>query len=336
VTGVPGSPAVLFAAVEIPSARLAVEEEVFAGLGATIVDRRDLPLASILPELREADALLTEGLERIDAGVIAALDRCRVISVYAVGTDSVDVAAATARGIVVANVPGYCATEVAEHTLTLILATWRRLPRAQRVARSGSWALDELMPIRQLTGRTLGLLGYGRIAREVAVRACALGLNVLAHDPYLEAGAGDDGVRLCGREELLRASDILSIHLPATPETAGSVDAATFALLPDGAILVNAGRGAVVDEGALLAALEGGRLSGAAIDVLTREPPPADHPLLALDSVICTPHMAYYSEESLVALRRGAASNARIVLEGGMPSSAVNAEALGHAPARAR
>jgi D-3-phosphoglycerate dehydrogenase len=327
---------VLFAAVEIPSERLDVEEEVFAGLGVTIVDRRDRRLASILPELAQADALLTEGLERIDAGVIASLDRCRVISVYAVGTDGVDVAAATARGIVVANVPGYCATEVAEHTLALILATWRRLRRAQYVARSGSWALDDLMPIRQLTGRTLGLLGYGQIAREVAVRARALGLNVLAHDPYLGGGSADQNVLLCGREELLRASDILSIHLPATAETIGSVDAAAFALLPDGAILVNAGRGAVVDEVALLAALRSGRLSGAGIDVLTSEPPPVGHPLLALDSVICTPHMAYYSEESLVALRRGAATNARLVLEGGMPPSVVNGEALGHAPGRAR
>jgi D-3-phosphoglycerate dehydrogenase len=336
VTAVPADPSVLFAAVEIPSERLDVEEEVFAGLGVTIVDRRDRPLASIRPELAQADALLTEGLERIDAGVIASLGRCRVISVYAVGTDAVDVAAATARGIVVANVPGYCATEVAEHTLALILATWRRLRRAQYVARSGDWALDDLMPVRRLTGRTLGLLGYGRIAREVAVRARALGLNVLAHDPYLGAGSAEDGVPLCGREELLRASDILSIHLPATSETIGSVDAAAFALLPDGAILVNAGRGAVVDEAALLAALRSGRLSGAGIDVLTSEPPPPSHPLLALDSVICTPHMAYYSEESLVALRRGAAINARLVLEGGMPASAVNGEALGHAPARAR
>ena len=176
-----------------------------------------------------------------------------MISVYAVGTDGVDVAAAQARGIVVANVPDYCAIDVAEHTIALILAAWRRLPVAQRVARSGHWGLDDLRPLHRLHGRTLGLLGYGRIAREVAARAGALGLQVLAHDPYVAAAtAAGDGVGLRDRDELLRASDVLSIHLPSTPETAGSVDAAALALLPRGAVVINAGRGAVLDEDALL------------------------------------------------------------------------------------
>ncbi len=159
---------------------------------------------------------------------------------------------------------------------------------------------------------------------------------MLAHDPYLARGGEIGGVRLCPRDELLRASDILSLHLPATAETAGSVDAAALALLPDGAVLVNAGRGAVIDEGALLAALRSGRLAAAALDVLESEPPPPDHPLLALDSVICTPHMAYYSEQSLIALRRGGATNARVVLEGGMPPSVVNGAALVKGARRAR
>jgi D-3-phosphoglycerate dehydrogenase len=274
-------------------------------------------------ELATADALLTEGIERVDADVIAGLDRCRVISVYAVGTDGVDVGAARTRGIVVANVPDYCAIDVAEHTVALILAAWRKLPAAQRVARSGDWGLDDLRPLRRLHGRTLGLLGYGRIAREVAVRARGLGLQVLAHDPYVATSAARDGVRLCGREELLRASDVLSIHLPSTPETAGSVDAATLALLPPGAVVVNAGRGAVLDEDALLDALHSGRVAAAGLDVLRREPAPPEHPLLALEAVVCTPHMAYYSEESLLALRRGAALNARTVLEGGVPATVV-------------
>jgi D-3-phosphoglycerate dehydrogenase len=158
---------------------------------------------------------------------------------------------------------------------------------------------------------------------------------VLAHDPYLARGGEIGGVRLCPRDELLRASDILSLHLPATPETAGSIDAASLALLPGGAVLVNAGRGAVVDEGALLVALRSGRLAAAALDVLASEPPAPDHPLLALDSVICTPHMAYYSEQSLIALRRGGAQNARVVLEGGMPPSVVNGAAI-QAARRAR
>jgi D-3-phosphoglycerate dehydrogenase len=327
-TGHPRGPIVVVAAVEFPGELLDVEEEAFAGLGATILDLRDRPLGSILGELARADALLTEGIERVDATVIAAMHQCRVIGVYAVGTDGVDVDAATAKRILVANVPDYCTIEVAEHTIALVLAAWRRIPRAERVARSGNWAIDDLQPVRRLAGRTLGLLGYGRIAREVAVRALGFGVNVLAHDPYLDAHGEVDGVRLCGREELLRASDILSIHLPATAETIGSVEAASLALLPDGAILVNAGRGAIVDEVALLAALQSGRLAAAAVDVLSCEPAPTDHPLLALDTVICTPHMAYYSEESLAALRRGAATNVRLVLEGQLPGSVVNGEVL--------
>ncbi|MDX6541140.1 MAG: D-3-phosphoglycerate dehydrogenase / 2-oxoglutarate reductase [Gaiellales bacterium] len=326
--GRPRGPIIVVAAVEFPGELLDVETEALAGLGATILDLRDRPLGSILADLARADALLTEGIERVDATVIAAMRQCRVIGVYAVGTDGIDVAAATARRILVANVPDYCTIEVAEHTIALVLAAWRRIPRAERVARSGSWAIDDLQPVRRLAGRTLGLLGYGRIAREVAVRAQAFGVNVIAHDPYIRAQSDADDVRLCGREELLRASDILSIHLPATAETVGSVEATALALLPEGAILVNAGRGAIVDETALLAALQSGRLAAAAVDVLSCEPPPVGHPLLALDTVICTPHMAYYSEESVTALRRRAATNVRLVLEGRMPASVVNGEAL--------
>jgi D-3-phosphoglycerate dehydrogenase / 2-oxoglutarate reductase len=318
-------PTVVVAAVELPSDVLDIEQAVLAPVGATVLDRRDLPLASLREELARADGVLTEGIERLGPEIIRRLGRCRVISVYAVGTDGVDVEAATRHGIPVANVPDYCTAEVAEHTIALILAAWRRLPRAERVARTGSWALDDLREIRRLTGRTLGLLGFGRIAREVAARARGLGVELLACDPHVAPDAGDAlGVRLCARDELLRRSDVLSIHVPLTPGTAGSVDAAALALLPPGAIVVNAGRGGVVDEEALLAALRSGRLAGAALDVLRTEPPPPDHPLLALETVICTPHMAYYSVESLADLRRAAAGNVRDVLAGKRPASVVN------------
>jgi len=323
----PDGPVVVMAALELPTDSLDIEEEVLGGLGATVLDLRDRPLRSILPELASADALLTEGIETVDAEIIGGLDRCRVISNFAVGNDRIDVAAASARGILVANVPDYCTVDVAEHTIALLLAAWRKLPRAERVARSGHWGLAGLLPLRRLSGRTLGLLGFGRIAREVAVRARGLGMVVVAHDPYVSA-AEVDGVQLVARDELLRRADILSLHLPATPETMGSVDAATLAALRPGAVLVNAGRGSIVDEAALADALRSGHLAAAAADVLRAEPPPDDHPLLALDGFICTPHMAYYSDESLVDLRRCGATNARIALEGGVPATAVNASAL--------
>lgn len=314
MTGV-RAPVVVVAAVELPSERLDIEERILGRVGATVLDLRDRPLASIRAELVVADAVMTEGIERLDGETIRSLERCRVISIYAVGTDRIDVAAAEERGIVVANVPDYCTTEVAEHTMALILAVWRKLPRAERIARSGTLALDELLPLHRLQGKTLGLLGLGRIAREVAVRGKAFGLRVIAHDPFVEAAAAANlGVELCSFDDLLAASDVLSLHVPLSDDTRGWIDSRALARMPKGAFLVNAGRGGVVDETALLEALSSGRLAGAALDVLASEPVDPAHPLLALENVIVTPHMAYYSEEALVALRVATSENALAVL----------------------
>ncbi len=321
-------------AVDVPSERLDVEEEILAAAGVELLDLRDRPLDSIRDELAAADAVLTEALgrDRFTAERIGWLARCRVISVYAVGTDGVDLGAASARGIAVANVPGYCTDDVAEHTLALLLAAWRKLPRAERVARSGDWGLEPLRPIPRLAGRTVGLLGFGRIARAVAARLAGFRVTVLAHDPWGDpAAAAGLGVRLVGLEELLRASDAVSIHLPLTAETSGLLDRRRLALLRPGAVLVNAGRGGVVDEEALLRALTSGALGAAALDVVAAEPPAPDHPLLALPRVIATPHMAYYSEDSLLDLRRAVASNAAAVLRGEPVADVVNAAAL-HRP----
>jgi D-3-phosphoglycerate dehydrogenase len=252
-----------------------------------------------------------------------------VISLYAVGTDGVDVEEATRRGIVVTNVPGYCTPDVAEHAIALLLAAWRRLPRAERVARSGDWGLEELRPVRRLAGCTVGLLGFGRIAREVATRLAAFGVTLLAYDPYAEAEAAAAlGVRLCGLEELLALSAAVSVHVPLTDETRGLLDGEALALLPEGAVIVNAGRGGVIDEAALEDALRSGRVAAAALDVVAVEPPPPDHPLLRLENVICTPHMAYYSEDSLRDLRESAARNAALALTGRRPESLVNPSVL--------
>ena len=309
------APVVVVAAVELPSERLDIEERILGQVGATVLDLRDRPLASIRAELVVADAVMTEGIERLDGETIRSLERCRVISIYAVGTDRIDVAAAEECGIAVANVPDYCTTEVAEHTMALILAVWRKLPRAERVARRGTLALDELLPLHRLQGKTLGLLGLGRIAREVAVRGKAFGLRVVAHDPFVEAAAAKSfGVELCSFDDLLAASDVLSLHVPLSDDTRGWIEARALARMPRGAFLVNAGRGGVVDEAALLEALTSGHLGGAALDVLTSEPVDPAHPLLALENVIVTPHMAYYSEEALVALRVATSENALAVL----------------------
>jgi D-3-phosphoglycerate dehydrogenase / 2-oxoglutarate reductase len=324
-----GGPLVVCVALELSSERLDVEEKILGPAGVTVLDLRDRPLASVARELARADAVITEGIERLDAGVVGSLERCRVISVYAVGTDGVDVTAATARGIVVANVPDYCTTEVAEHTLALILAVWRKLPCAERIARSGEWGLDGLRPVRRLAGHTVGLIGLGRIAREVAARLHPFGVTVLACDPEVDpATAAGLGVRLCGLDELLRSSNVLSIHVPLTDRTRGLIDAAALAQLPAGAVVVNASRGGVVDEAALLDALRSGHVAAAGLDVLTSEPADPAHPLLSHDNVVCTPHMAYYSEDSLLALRVGAAENVLAVLRGDLPRFVANPEVV--------
>lgn len=328
---------VVAAAAEVPSERLDVEEAVLAEIGAELIDLRDRPLDEIAGALREADGVLTEALgrERFDARRIAGLERCRVISVYAVGADGVDLDAASRLGIVVCNVPHYCTAEVAEHAVALLLAAWRRLPVGERVARSGVWSLDELRPVRRLAGRTVGLLGLGRIGLEVARRLAGFGVCLAAHDPYADANeAAALSVELCGLEELLRRSDVLSIHAPLTDETTRLLDRDRLALLPAGAVVVNTGRGGIVDHAALLEALEAGRLGGAALDVAAVEPADPADPLLARTGVVCTPHMAYYSEESLLELRASAARNAADVLAGRPPGSILNGPFLTSAERR--
>jgi D-3-phosphoglycerate dehydrogenase / 2-oxoglutarate reductase len=322
----PAERTVVLVGCEIPS-DLGVERSILAEAGAALVDLRASPVADVVAELAEADAILTEATDALTAAVIERLRSVRVISVIAVGTDGVDVAAATRRGIAVTNVPGYCAVEVAEHTVALALAAWRKLPPAQRIARSGSWAIDALQPIARLSGRTCGLLGLGQIAREVARRFQAFGLRVIAHDPWTQpAVAAELGIQLVDRDELFARSELLSLHAPLTADTRRIVDRRTLALMPRGAVLVNAARGGLVDHDDLLAALQDGHLAGAALDVFDTEPAPPDHPLLGLENVICTPHMAYYSEESLRELREEAARNVVRALNGEPIASLVNPE----------
>lgn len=288
----------------IPS-DLALERAGLAGAGAVLVDARGVSEAELDARLPEADGVLTEIGTRFDRERLARMERCRIISVAAAGTDVIDVAAAAEHGIAVTNVPHYCVAEVADQAFALLLAVWRKLPAAQAIARSGSWELDELRPIRRLRGRTLGLIGYGAIGRSVAGRAWAFGMEVVAHDPLVERA----DVPLLPLEGVLERADILSLHVPLTAETAGLIGRDELRRLPRGAVLVNASRGGVVDSDALVEALRDGRLAGAGLDVLPEEPPPPGHPLLAMENVVVTPHMGYYSEEALDDLRRAAVEN---------------------------
>jgi D-3-phosphoglycerate dehydrogenase / 2-oxoglutarate reductase len=270
----------------------------------------------------DADALLNTYLP-IDEDLLAQLTRCRIVARYGIGVDNIDLRAAARRGITVTNVPDYSVEEVAAHALAMILALLRRLPTADALVRDGTWSIDPLRPIRRISGLTFGLVGYGRISRRLGASIAALGGRLVAHDPYLRPG---DGLPpLVSLDELLEMSDVVSIHAPATAETRGLFDAARLARMRRGTILVNTSRGPLVVLSALMGALRSGHLGGAGLDVFEHEPPdPGD--LANVPGLLLSPHMAYYSEESLAESQRKAATQVVKVLTGQPPDYAVTAD----------
>lgn len=302
-----------------------VEENELAAVGAEVVRARQGTADEARALVAEADGILcdasTVGAELLDAG-----PRVRVVGEYGIGYDNIDVAAATARGIWVANVPGFCVNEVADHTLALILAANRCLIALDRSTRDGGWdTLGIAAGAARLSEQTLGLVGFGQIGRGVARRAAAFGMRVLAYSPRttpeLARQHGAERVELL---DLFAQSDYVSLHLPAGPATRNLIDAAALARFKPTAWLINTARGSIVDEAALANALRDGRLAGAALDVRQAEPPPADDLLRDLSNVILTPHAAYFSERSLLELRQRAARNVAAVLAGGRPVNPVN------------
>ena len=263
----------------------------------------------------------------IDAGVFEVCPECKVVARYGVGVDNVDLEEATARGVVVANTPGFCDEDVAAHAAALLLSLARRVVSHDRRIRGGEWDISPLEPIHRLRGRTVGLLGLGAIGRRLARMLRGFEVKLVAYDPYVEESVARElGAEPVGLEELFRRSDFLSIHAPLTEETHHAVCERTLALMKEGAFLVNTSRGGLVEEGALIGALESGRLAGAALDVFEKEPLPKESPLRGLSNVILSDHAAWYSEESTAELQRRAAEAARDVLLGKRPESVVNPE----------
>ncbi|HKP05950.1 MAG TPA: C-terminal binding protein [Microbacterium sp.] len=300
------------------------ESAILADAGATLVVAETGEEAELVRLVDDADAILT-CFARVTPEVVRAGRNLKVIGRYGIGTDNIAVDEATRLGIPVTNVPDYCVAEVAEHTLAVILGLVRSIALYDRNVRNGDWSLAAGAPIHRLHGRTLGLVGFGSIARAVASRASALGLRVLAHTRSAPA----DEVRACGAEpvsleELTTRSDIISLHVPHTADTNRMVDAAFLAAMKPGAYLVNTARGGVVDQDALVAALDSGWLGGAGLDVFTPERIVGDHPLLQHPRVIATPHVAFYSEESIAELATRAAENVAAILTGRRPIATVN------------
>ncbi len=317
---------VVVAGAGFPS--LDAERRVLAEIGAEVVDARGLGDAETVALCRSADAIMTDYF-RVDADVIDQLEHCRVICQYGVGLDQLDVDAATRAGILVTHTPEYCVDELADHTLALLLAVVRNIVPFDRTVRAGNWDYNAGPAMHRLRGRTLGVVGFGRVGRAVAERALALGLRVLASDTYVpDAAIRSAGAEPAPFERLLKEADIITLHAPLTNRTRGLIGAAELAELRQGAILVNTARGGLVDEAALLAALRSGKLGGAGLDVRAREPPEAGDPLLACENVVLTPHAGFLSEESLVAVQTQAAEEVRLALSGEIPRNTVNATSL--------
>ena len=268
--------------------------------------------AELAELVADADGLLA-GVDEIDAGVFERAPRLRVVARYGVGVDRIDLAAAARHGVVVTVTPGANANAVAELTVALLFAVARPLVQGREAARAGDWGA---LPGIELAGKTLGLVGLGRIGRLVAAKARALGMCVLATDPYVEEHAD---AQLVDLETLCAEADVVSLHAPLTDETRGLVDRRFLERLKPGAALVNTARAGLVDEDALLSVLESGRLRAAALDVLEQEPPPPGHPLLARDDVLVTPHMGPHTEEATTAMGHVALDELIAVLSGRMP-----------------
>ena len=324
---VPSAGSVVVAGASFPS--LEVERSFLEPLGCAIVDKRFAPDDEALEACRTAVAVMTDYFV-CDASRIATFERCRVICQYGAGLNQVDVAAATAAGIYVTHTPDYCSEELGDHTMALILASMRRIVRFDRNIRAGRWDYNDGMPMRRLAACTLGLIGFGRAARAVAVRAQGFGMTVVAHDPLVDdAALAAAGVTPAGElADVLAAADVVSVHVPLVRSTRHLIGAEQLALLRDGAFIVNTSRGGVIDQRALAAELARGRLGGAGLDVLEHEPPAADEPLLSCPDAVLTPHTAFLSRESLDLLQNRAGSEVARVLTGEAPVYGVNVEGV--------
>jgi D-3-phosphoglycerate dehydrogenase len=307
-----------------------LEMETLAGVGAEIVEITGSE-ADFIKAAADADAIYAKGRPRIPAAAIQASKKLKVVSIGSVGVDSIDVAAATALGIPVTNCPDTFIEEVADHAMTLILATWRRLVVQDQMVRKGEWAKARPMLYQypRLMGMTLGFISFGHVARAVSKRAAPFGFQMLAYDPYIEELVMSDyGVQPVSYNELLERSDIVSMHAPGTKDAHHLMKEQHFRRMKKTALFVNTGRGATVDEAAMIKALQEGWIAGAGLDVMEVEPIGNNNPMLGMDNVILTAHVASASARFEVARKRRAGAELALVLSGKWPRACVNPTVL--------
>ena len=291
-----------------------IERTALEGLGVTLVSGDGGSPADILAVASDADVILAGSRPRFDADVIAGL-RCRGIVRYGIGTDSIDLTAAAHHGIAVARVSDYGTEAVAFHAVSLAVALLRRVVEADRGVRAGDWGVAGLRPLHQPSGLTAGVIGFGRIGRQAARYLTGLGMSVLAHDEYVDVPAAD-GVAPSTLADLLARSDVVTLHAPGSPDGSPLLGPEELAQMRPGSLLVNTSRGSLVDVPALVAGLAAGRPAAAALDVFPHEPPDLAVFDAVADRMVFTPHMAWYTEESEVDMRRKAAAEAVRLLRG--------------------
>lgn len=305
-------------------AHLDYERAILAPLGCTVIGRQCRTAADVIAQCGDAIGLLNQ-YAPLTREVFAALPQLKIVVRYGVGYDSVDVAAATEHGVMVVNVPDYGVQEVADHTLALLLALVRKIPAIVNDVTAGRWNDNSFHPIMGLAAKTVGLLGFGNIAKQVATRVQAFNMQVQAYDPFVSTDVfAAHNVTGVSAETVFASSDIICVHLPLNDQTRHFVGAARLAQMKKTAYLINTARGGVVHSADLAAALQAGQIAGAALDVLDVEPMPVDHPLHNAPNCLITCHIAWYSEASLVRLQQFAALEIARMLQGESPRSLVN------------
>ena len=287
-----------------------------ARLNPTYRMSKSVNAEDIVAVAKDADAVLVT-YAKLTRDVLMQLNRCRAIGRFGLGVDNIDLPTAKEKGIAVNYVPDYCIREVSDHAMALLLALIRKIPLSNKLVQSGRWEMPAVVPIRRIEGTVLGLIGFGHIPRLVAPKAQAFGMKVISYDPFAKPEAFKAAaVESVDLDTLLKTSDYVSVHAPLLQATRGMLNAAAFGKMKKGAYVVNTARGPLIDEPALVAALDSGQVGGAGLDVVAAEPLAKDSPLLGRDNVIISPHTAFYSIEALNELQTKCATDVARVLSG--------------------
>jgi len=304
------------------------EERIIKEAGGTLFPTQCKTEEDIIEVAHDAVGLIVQ-YKQITSRIMDALKNLRVISRYAVGVDTIDVAAATERGIYVANVPYYCQDEVSDHVIAMLMSFSRKIIVADRFVKSNNWDFKLTKPIHRSASTVVGFVGFGKIPKNLASKLRALGFDLIAYAPRTDQKTmAHYGVRKVEFEDIFNHSDFVSLHVPLNDKTRGLIGPSQLSKMKPSAYLINTARGPIVDEAALVNALQKGEIAGAALDVVEKEPINPDNPLLKMENVIINPHMAWYSEEAQTELQTRAAENVASVLKGGVPKYWFNQKAI--------